>query len=340
MALEPVTVGLEENENPELTDMTRRLWVSAILTVPLVIVAMGPLVGLSFQSLATPRTLSWLEFLLASPVVVWGGWPFFVRAWQSIVNRSLNMFTLIGLGTGMAYAYSVVATAAPGIFPASFRSAHGEVAVYFEAAAVIVTLVLLGQVMELRARHRTGAAIKALFDLAPKLARRIAADGSEADVPLEQVQVGDRLRVRPGEKVPVDGVVAEGASAVDESMLTGEPIPVAKQPGDKVIGATINGTGGFVMEATRVGADALLAQIVQMVAAVQRSRAPIQKLADVVAGYFVPVVVAIWGALKHYELTGRGTRKPIVKSDRTMRGPRSYQKVTTIQRVNPIKATA
>jgi Cu+-exporting ATPase len=272
--------------------MTRRLWVSAVLTVPLVVVAMGEFVGLSFEWLATPRTLSWLELLLATPVVLWGGWPFFVRGWQSLVNRSLNMFTLIGLGVGVAYVYSVVATATPDIFPASFRDAAGEVDVYFEAAGVIVTLVLLGQVMELGARKRTGAAIRALLGLAPKTARRLNPEGTESDVPLEQVQVGDRLRVRPGEKVPVDGIVVEGESAVDESMISGEPIPVAKQSGDKVIGATVNGTGGLVVEARRIGADTLLSQIVQMVAAAQRSRAPIQKLADVVAGYFVPVVVA------------------------------------------------
>jgi Cu+-exporting ATPase len=227
MALEPVTVTLEEEENPELIDMTRRFWVSAVLTVPLVIVAMGGAVGLSFEALATPRTLSWLELFLATPVVLWGGWPFFVRFWQSLVNRSLNMFTLIGLGVGVAYAYSVVATALPDIFPASFRDAAGEVNIYFEAAAVIVTLVLLGQVMELRARNRTGAAIRALLGLAPKTARRLNADGSESDVPLDQVHVGDRLRVRPGEKVPVDGVVIEGESAVDESMISGEPILAA-----------------------------------------------------------------------------------------------------------------
>ncbi len=293
MALEPMTVTLEEEENPELVDMTRRFWVSTVLTVPLVILAMGKFVGLSFEWLATPRTLSWIELVLATPVVLWGGWPFFLRGWQSVVNRNLNMFTLIGLGVGVAYVYSVVATVMPGMFPTSFRDAHGKVDIYFEAAAVIVTLVLLGQVMELRARQRTGAAIKALLGLAPKTARRLEADGSEADVPLEQIQAGDRLRVRPGEKVPVDGVVVEGSSAVDESMLTGEPIPVAKETGDKVIGATVNGTGGLIIEAKRVGADTLLAQIVQMVAAAQRSRAPIQKLADVVAGYFVPVVVAI-----------------------------------------------
>jgi Cu+-exporting ATPase len=293
MALEPLTATPEEQEIPELADITRRFWVSAVLSVPLVIVAMGEFVGLSFGWVAGARTLGWLELVLATPVVLWGGWPFFVRGWQSVVNRSLNMFTLIGLGTGVAYAYSVVATAMPDIFPASFRDAHGEVAVYFEAAAVIVTLVLLGQVMELRARHRTGAAIRALLGLAPKTARRVNPDGSEVDVPLEQIHVGNRLRVRPGEKVPVDAVVVDGASAVDESMITGEPIPVTKQPGDQVIGATVNGTGSLVIEAQRVGADTLLSQIVQMVAAAQRSRAPIQKLADVVAGYFVPVVVVV-----------------------------------------------
>jgi len=293
MALEPMTVTLEDEENPELIDMTRRFWVSAVISIPLVILAMGEFVGLSFEWLASPRTLSWAELVLATPVVLWGGLPFFVRGWQSVVSRNLNMFTLIGLGTGVAYAYSVVATAYPEIFPDSFRDAHGEVAIYFEAAAVIITLVLLGQVMELRARSRTGAAIKALLGLAPKTARRIEADGSEADVPLELVMVGDRLRVRPGEKIPVDGIVVEGNSAVDESMLTGEPIPVEKLATDKVIGATINGTGGLVIEADRVGADTMLSQIVQMVAAAQRSRAPIQKLADVVAGYFVPVVVLV-----------------------------------------------
>jgi Cu+-exporting ATPase len=291
MALEPMTVTLEEEDNPELVDMTRRFWGSAALTVPLVVVAMGEMAGVSFEWLGSARELGWLQLGLATPVVLWGGRPFFARAYQSVVRRSLNMFTLIGLGTGVAYAYSVIAAVLPEVFPASFRGEHGEVAVYFEAAAVIVTLVLLGQVMELRARSRTGAAIRALLGLAPKTARRIEADGSEADVALDRVQAGDRLRVRPGEKVPVDGVVIEGSSAIDESMITGEPIPVAKQAGDKVIGATVNGTGGFVMEARRVGADTLLAQIVRMVAAAQRSRAPIQKLADVVAGYFVPAVV-------------------------------------------------
>ena len=294
MALEPRTVTLEEEENPELKDMTRRFWISVLLTVPLVMVVMGKMIpGVSFAWLGSPRALGWLELLLATPVVLWGGCPFFVRGWQSLVNRSLNMFTLIGLGVGVAYLYSLIAVLFPALFPASFRDAHGEVAVYFEAAAVIVTLVLLGQVLELRARQQTGAAIKALLGLAPKTARRIRADGDEEDVPLEQVHPGDRLRVRPGEKAPVDGVVLDGHSSVDESMVTGEPIPVEKNPGDKIIGATVNGTGGLIMEAQRVGTDTLLSQIVQMVAQAQRSRAPIQKLADQVAGYFVPVVIAI-----------------------------------------------
>jgi Cu+-exporting ATPase len=234
-----------------------------------------------------------VQFVLATPVVLWGGWPFFVRGWQSFVNRSLNMFTLIALGVGVAYVYSVIATVAPGLFPPSFRNESGTVGVYFEAAAVIVTLVLLGQVMELRARSHTGAAIRALLGLAPKTARRIREDGREEDVPLEHVHPGDRLRARPGEKVPVDGVVLEGKSSVDESMVTGEPIPVEKGPNDRVIGATVNGTGSFIMRAERVGSDTLLAQIVNMVAQAQRSRAPIQRLADVVSGYFVPIVVAI-----------------------------------------------
>ncbi|NCF82710.1 MAG: cadmium-translocating P-type ATPase [Proteobacteria bacterium] len=294
MALEPVTVTVEEQENPELVDMSRRFWVSAVLTLPLLVIAMGGMIpGLSFEWIGSPRTLAWLELALATPVVLWGGWPFFQRGWASLVNRHLNMFTLIALGTGVAYAYSVIATSAPDLFPEAFRDASGRGAVYFEAAAMIVTLVLVGQVMELRARHRTGAAIRALLGLAPKTARRLNADGSEEDVPLEQVHVGDRLRVRPGEKVPVDGVVAEGNSTVDESMISGEPIPVQKVPGDSVVGATVNGTGSLVIEAERVGADTMLAQIVQMVSQAQRSRAPIQKLADVVAGYFVPAVMAV-----------------------------------------------
>jgi Cu+-exporting ATPase len=293
MALEPRSVEAEEAENPELVDMTRRFWVSAALTVPLVVLAMGRhLPGDWIASLRASGAGPWLELLLATPVVLWGGWPFFVRAWYSLVHRSLNMFTLIGLGVGVAYVYSVVATVAPGLFPASFRGEGGLVGVYYEAAAVIVTLVLLGQVLELRARSRTGTAIKALLGLAPKTARRIEPDGSERDVPLDQVQPGDRLRVRPGEKVPVDGKVVEGRSSVDESMVSGEPIPVEKTAGDRVIGATVNGTGGLVMEAERVGADTLLSQIVRMVAEAQRSRAPIQRLADVVAGWFVPAVVA------------------------------------------------
>ncbi len=291
MALEPVTVATEDEANPELEDMTRRLWVSAVLTVPVMLLAMGEMVGLSFRWLAPPRTLALLQLLFAAPVVLWGGWPFFQRGWQSVITRKLNMFTLIAMGTGVAFAYSVVATVAPGIFPASFRDGHGEVAVYFEAAAMIVTLVLLGQVLELRARHRTGAAIRALLGLAPRTARLIARDGSESDVPLAEVHVGDRLRIRPGEKIPVDGEIIEGSSNVDESMISGEPAPVRKTVGDSVIGATVNGTGGLVMRAQRVGADTMLAQIVAMVAAAQRSRAPIQRLADVVAGYFVPAVV-------------------------------------------------
>jgi len=281
MALEPMTITAAEPENEELRDMTRRFWVSAILSAAILVIAMG---GLELQ---------WVELALATPVVLWGGWPFFVRGWQSIVNRSLNMFTLIALGVGVAFVYSVVATLLPGIFPPTFRDAIGTVGVYFEAAAVIVTLVLLGQVMELRARSRTGAAIRALLGLAPKTARRVHDDGGEEDVSLERVHPGDRLRVRPGEKVPVDGVVLDGRSAVDESMVTGESMPVAKATGDKVIGATVNGTGSFIMRAERVGSETLLAQIVNMVAQAQRSRAPIQKLADVVSSYFVPIVVTV-----------------------------------------------
>ncbi len=294
MALEPRTVAAEEEDNPELRDMTRRFWIGAALTVPLVVLVMARhLAAAWFASLMTPRAASWLELVLATPVVLWGGWPFFVRGVQSVVRRSLNMFTLIALGVGVAYGYSAVAVLAPGVFPASFRGHGGQVAVYFEAAAVIVVLVLLGQVLELRARSRTGAAIRALLGLAPKTARRIDPDGGERDVPLAEVVPGDRLRVRPGEKVPVDGVVVEGTSAVDESMVTGEPIPAEKRPGDRLIGATVNGTGSLVMAAERVGADTLLARIVQMVAEAQRSRAPIQRLADAVSAWFVPVVAAI-----------------------------------------------
>ncbi|HLN98309.1 MAG TPA: heavy metal translocating P-type ATPase [Pyrinomonadaceae bacterium] len=294
MALEPRTVSLDQEENPELADMSRRFWLSAVLTLPLLVIGMSELIpGANLERVMPMRTWGWIELALATPVVLWGALPFFIRGWQSIKNRSLNMFTLIGLGIGVAYFFSVVATALPGLFPVSFRDPSGEVPVYFEAAAVITTLVLLGQVLELRARSRTGAAIKALLGLAPKTARRVRDDGSEEDVSLDTVVRGDKLRVRPGEKVPVDGVVIEGSSAVDESMVTGEPMPVAKQSGDRVIGATVNSTGSFVMEAERVGPETLLSQIVQMVAEAQRSRAPIQKLADRVSAYFVPAVVAI-----------------------------------------------
>jgi len=294
MALEPRTATAGEEENPELVDMRRRFWISVALTIPLMVVALGEhLPGHPLARIATTETLNWLQLVLATPVVLWGGWPFFVRGWRSVVNRSLNMFTLIGLGVSVAYLYSLAAKLFAGIFPPSFRSEGGEVAVYFEAAAVIVTLVLLGQVLELKARSRTGAAIKALLGLSPKTARLLRDDGSEGDVPLDEVRPGDRLRVRPGEKVPVDGVVLEGTSAVDEAMVTGEPMPVEKKPGDRVVGATVNGTGSLVMRAERVGAETLLARIVQMVAEAQRSRAPIQKLADQVAGWFVPAVVSI-----------------------------------------------
>lgn len=294
MALESRMVTLEEEQNPELLDMTKRFWVGAVLSVPLLFIAMGDLIpGIHvwLESIASARSLTLMELLLATPVVLWAGWPFFVRGYQSVVNRSPNMFTLIGLGVGVAYIYSLIAALFPEIFPSAFRDEAGEVAVYFEAAAVIVTLVLLGQVLELRARSRTGAAIKALLGLAPKTARRVNPDGSEEDVPLDQVQLGDKLRVRPGEKVPVDGVVAQGSSSVDESMITGEPIPVEKNTGDKVIGATVNGTGSIIITAEKVGADTLLSQIVQMVADAQRSKAPIQKMADVASSYFVPAVI-------------------------------------------------
>ena len=294
MALEPRTITLED-KNPELEDMTRRFWVSTALTVPLVILAMirhlpgaHQVIGHTLAAYAT-----WIELALATPVVLWGGWPFFVRAVDSVRFRHLNMFTLIGLGVAVAYVYSLIATLFPTLFPASFRDASGHVGVYYEAAAAIVTLVLLGQVMELRARSRTGAAIRALLGLAPKTARRVESDGSERDVPLEAVKPGDTLRVRPGEKIPVDGVVIEGTTNVDEGMVTGEPIPVEKSGGDRLIGATVNTTGSVLMRAERVGSDTLLAQIVNMVAQAQRSRAPIQKLADQVAGWFVPAVIGI-----------------------------------------------
>lgn len=293
MALEPRLVAADE-ENEELDDMRRRFWVSTALTLPLLIVAMSEMLPANpVLNVLSGRAVTWFSFALATPVVLWGGWPFFVRAWYSLVNRSLNMFTLIGLGVSVAYVYSVIATLFPQIFPHSFTDHAGNVPVYFEAAAVITTLVLLGQVLELKARSSTGAAIRALLGLAPKTARRLRADGNDEDVPLDQIMKGDRLRVRPGEKIPVDGIVLEGASAVDESMVTGEPIPIEKRQGDRVIGATVNGTGSLVVQAERVGSETLLSQIVQMVAEAQRSRAPIQKLADIVSGYFVPTVILI-----------------------------------------------
>jgi P-type Cu+ transporter len=293
MALEPRTAAATEEENPELRDMSRRLWVSAALSVPTLLIGMADLIpGQPLARVFSMRSGQWLQFALATPVVVWGGWPFFARGWRSIVNRSLNMFTLIAIGTGVAYAFSVLATLAAGIFPATFKSHDGMVPVYFEAAAVITTLVLLGQVFELRARGRTSSAIRALLGLAPKYARIVRANGVEEDILLDAVQKGDQLRVRPGEKVPVDGQVLQGASAVDESMVTGESIPVEKQPGDKVIGGTLNGAGSIIVRAERVGAETLLAHIVQMVSEAQRTRAPIQRLADTMSSYFVPAVVA------------------------------------------------
>jgi Cu+-exporting ATPase len=294
MALEPRTITVEE-ENPELRSMTRRFWASVALTSPVLALMISEMLpGKPLQARLGAAALVWVQFLLATPVVLWGGLPFFVRGWQSVVNRHLNMFTLIALGTGAAYLYSVAATLFPGIFPESFRDHHtGALAVYFEPAAAIVTLVLLGQVLELRARSQTSSAIRALLGLAPKTARVIRPDGTDEDVALEIVKTGDRLRVRPGEKVPVDGVVREGFSSVDESMVTGEAVPIEKEPGSKLTGGTINGTGGLVMEAERVGSDTLLAQIVRMVSEAQRSRAPIQRLADAVAGWFVPLVILV-----------------------------------------------
>jgi P-type Cu+ transporter len=292
MALEPRTVTAVEQDNPELREMTRRFWISLALTVPLLGIAMADMLpGMPVQH-ALPGWLPWIELLLSTPVVLWGGWPFFQRGWTSIVNLSTNMFTLIAMGTGVAYVYSLVATLFPQIFPASFTDMSGTPPVYFEAAAAIVTLVLLGQVLELRARSRTGSAIRALLDLTPKTAR-VLRDGGEEDIPLEHVHPGDRLRVRPGERVPVDGVIIEGASAIDESMITGESMPVEKDSGSHVIGGTVNTTGSFVMRAERVGSETVLAQIVQQVSQAQRSRAPIQRLADRVSGWFVPAVIAI-----------------------------------------------
>lgn len=292
MALEPVSGSAEDDS--ELVDMRRRFFVSTVLTLPVFVLAMGEHVLHGLIDATIGRALErWVELALTTPVVLWCGWPLLARGWASLRTLRLNMFTLIGLGVSTAYGYSLLAVVAPGLFPEGFRGAEGQVGVYFEAAAVIVTLVLLGQVLELRARSRTGAAIRALLDLAPKVARRLGADGQEEDVPLDEVQIGDHLRVRPGEKVPVDGAVVEGRSSVDESMITGEPMPVEKSRGDPVVGGTVNGTGSLVLEAQRVGAETLLARIVGMVSEAQRSRAPIQRLADVVAGWFVPAVVGI-----------------------------------------------
>jgi Cu+-exporting ATPase len=286
--------GIGEQDDSELKDMTRRFWVGAAFTVPLVVYAMGDaLPGRPFEGLASPAAAQWIQLLLATPVVLWCGWPFMVRAVQSVRTWNLNMFTLIGLGVSVAYGFSVIATLAPGLFPASFRDANGRVGVYFEAAAAITTLVLLGQVLELKARARTSGAIRALLELAPPVARRLTEGGDEEEVPVEDLAAGDRVRVRPGDKVPVDGSVLEGRSTVDESMITGEPLPVSKAQGDTVTGGTVNQAGGFVMRVEKVGRDTLLAQIVEMVAEAQRSRAPIQRLADAVAGYFVPAVVLV-----------------------------------------------
>ena len=298
MALEPKNASLEnEEQNPEYEIMRNRFIIGAILTVPLVFIAMRDMLpgGGLLEQMVSDRILGWLEMILSTPVVLWAGWPFYERAVQSVINRSLNMFTLIGLGVSVAYIYSLIGVLFPGIFPASMQNTDGSVGVYFEAAAVIVTLILLGQVMELRARNQTGAAIKALLGLSPKTARRIMSSGEEEDIGLEDVRAGDLLRIRPGEKIPVDGVVVDGTSSVDESMISGEPVPVKKQPEDRVIGATINTTGSLTMRAEKVGEDTLLAQIVKMVADAQRSRAPIQKMADQVAGYFVPAVIGIAG---------------------------------------------
>jgi P-type Cu+ transporter len=295
MALEPMGIpALDDGPNPELVDFKRRFWVGAILTLPLLVLTMGPFVGLGFiRDILGERTTLWVELVLSTPVILWAGWPFFVRGAKSIVSRNLNMFTLIGMGVGAAYLFSLVAVFWPEIFPDGFRDTDGNVGVYFEAGAVIVVLVLLGQMMELGARERTGSAIRALLDLAAKTARVIRQDGQEEEIPLENVQAGDLLRIRPGDKVPVDGIVTEGRSSIDESMISGEPVPVEKVDGDKVTGATINGTGSLVIKAERVGTDTVLSQIVEMVANAQRSRAPIQKLADSVAGKFVPAVICV-----------------------------------------------
>jgi Cu+-exporting ATPase len=292
MALEPVLATADAGPSHEREDMTRRFWIGLVLSVPVVALEMGGH-WLGLGHMLGQQTLNWVQLLFATPVVLWAGWPFFVRAWHSFVTRNLNMFTLIAMGTGVAWVYSVIATVIPGAFPAAFRGADGSVAVYFEAAAVITVLVLLGQVLELRARDTTSGAIRALLDLAPKMARRITANSAEEEVPLDAVAVSDRLRIRPGEKVPVDGVVLDGRSAIDESMVTGESMPVTKTVGDKLIGGTINQSGALIMRAEKVGRDTLLAQIVQLVAEAQRSRAPIQRLADQVSGWFVPTVIAV-----------------------------------------------
>jgi len=293
MALEPVIVTAEAGPSAELIDMTRRFWIGLALALPVFILEMGGHVFPSLHHLVPMRVSAWIQLVLATPVVLWAGWPFFVRGWASLRNRSLNMFTLIAMGTGIAWTYSIVATLLPGIFPAAFRAADGSVAIYFEAAAVITVLVLLGQMLELRARERTSGAIKALLDLAPRSARRIATDGSDEEIGLDQIIVGDRLRVRPGEKLPVDGIVEDGRSSVDESMVTGESMPATRTAGDRVIGGTLNQGGALVMRADKVGRDTMLARIVQMVADAQRSRAPIQRMADQVSGWFVPVVLGI-----------------------------------------------
>ncbi|MGB1088179.1 MAG: copper-transporting P-type ATPase, partial [Alphaproteobacteria bacterium] len=294
LEVEAVSVADDEGANPELVDFTRRFWVGVVLTVPLLVLSMSPFIGIhGIREFFGDRTTLWIELVLGTPAILWVGWPFMERGYQSFRTMNLNMFSLIAMGTGAAYIFSLIAVLVPEIFPSGFRDVDGNVGVYFEAGAVIVTLVLLGQIMELRARERTGSAIRALLDMAAKTARVIRDDDTEEEVPLEDVQVGDKVRVRPGEKVPVDGAVIEGRSSVDESMISGEPVPVEKVVGDPVTGATINGTGSLIIEATRVGADTMLSQIVEMVANAQRSRAPIQKYADTVAGYFVPVVISV-----------------------------------------------